>query len=99
MRPPRVTRCPRSGRGVKLSYLHSTGLVWALAFRQGDEELRAEFDRAIDCLKTDGTVAELHATWFGGPPAEGSEAVTPQPGYGVPDMPGYVEDDHPLGCE
>ncbi len=48
MRPPRVTRCPRSGRGVKLSYLHSTGLVWALAFRQGDEELRAEFDRAIE---------------------------------------------------
>ncbi|MBA3325008.1 MAG: ATP-binding cassette domain-containing protein [Rhodobacteraceae bacterium] len=48
LRPPRVTRCPRSGRGVKLSYLHSTGLVWALAFRQGDEELRAEFDRAIE---------------------------------------------------
>ncbi len=84
---------------VKLSYLHSTGLVWALAFRKDDEDLRAKFDRAIECLKEKGTIAELHEKWFGSAPAEGSAALTPQPGYGVPDMPGYVEDDHPLGCE
>ena len=84
---------------VKLSYLHSTGLVWSLAFRQDDEELRATFDRAIECLKENGTIAELHEKWFGSPPAEGAVALTPTPGYGVPDMPGYVEDDHPLGCE
>ncbi len=83
---------------VRLSYLHSTGLVWALAFRQGDEELRATFDRAIECLKENGTIAELHEKWFGSPPAEGAVALTPTPGYGVPDMPGYVADDHPLGC-
>lgn len=84
---------------VKLSYLHSTGLVWALAFRQGDEELRATFDRAIECLKANGTIADLSEKWFGVTPDGGAVPVTPQPGYGVPGNPGYVEDDHPLGCE
>ena len=84
---------------VKPSYLYSTGLVWGMPFRQGDEELRATVERVIECLKTDGTVAELHMKWFGTEPAPDSAALTPRPGYGEPGFDGYVEDDHALGCE
>ena len=83
---------------VALSYLHSTGLVWGMPFREGDEELRATVEAVIECMKTDGSMAELHEKWFGAAPAEGSAAVTPQPGWGEPGFDGYVEDDHTPGC-
>jgi polar amino acid transport system substrate-binding protein len=84
--------------GVKLSYLHSTGLVWGMPFRKGDEELRAKVERVIECLKLDGSIAELHVKWFGTEPAAGSAALTPLPGFGQPGFEGYVEDDHALEC-
>ena len=84
---------------VELSYLYSTGLVWGMPFRRGDDALREKFERAIECMKVDGTMADLHMTWFGIPPAEDAAAVTPRPGYGEPGMPGYQDDDHELGCE
>jgi polar amino acid transport system substrate-binding protein len=74
---------------LKLSYLHSTGLVWAMTIRKGNEPMRALLENAIECLKLDGTVAKLHEKWFGSVPAAGSAAVTVYPGTGVPDLPGY----------
>ena len=83
---------------VQLSYLHSTGLVWGMPFRKGDDELREKIEGVIECLKTDGTIAELHVKWFGAEPAEDSAAVTPRPGWGEPGLTGHVEDDHVPGC-
>jgi len=83
---------------VKTSYLHSTGLVWAVALRKDSGELRATLDRAIECLKTDGTIARLHEKWFGAKPAAGSAALTPFKGSGVPDMPGYDPTEHAKAC-
>lgn len=83
---------------VQLSYLHSTGLVWGMPFRKGDDELREKVEAVIECLKTDGTTTELHVKWFGTEPAEGAAAVTPRPGWGEPDFPGHVADDHAPGC-
>jgi polar amino acid transport system substrate-binding protein len=74
---------------LKLSYLHSTGLVWAMTIRKGNEPMRATLENAIECLKLDGTVAKLHEKWFGSKPAPGSAAVTVFQGTGVPDLPGY----------
>ncbi len=74
---------------LKLSYLHSTGLVWAMTIRKGNEPMRTSLENAIECLKLDGTVARLHEKWFGTKPAPGSAAVTVFPGTGVPDLPGY----------
>ncbi|RMH50093.1 MAG: polar amino acid ABC transporter substrate-binding protein [Alphaproteobacteria bacterium] len=84
--------------GVKLSYLYSTGLVWGMPFRKGDEALRATVEAVIECMKLDGTMAELHRKWFGTDPAPGSAALTPRPGWGEPGFEGYVEDDHVPGC-
>ncbi|MBD3626331.1 MAG: transporter substrate-binding domain-containing protein [Rhodobacteraceae bacterium] len=83
---------------VKLSYLYSTGKVWGMPFRKGDEELRATVESVIECMKIDGTIAELHEKWFGTAPAEDSAAVTPVAGFGEPGFEGYVDDGHEPSC-
>lgn len=83
---------------IKPSYLFSTGKVWGMPFRKGDEELRATVEGVIECLKIDGTMAELHERWFGMLPAEGAAAVTPLAGYGEPGYEGYVDDGHEPSC-
>jgi polar amino acid transport system substrate-binding protein len=85
--------------GLKLSYLHSTGKVFALPFRKGDEALRQTIENALECLKTSGTIAKLHEKWFGYAPAAGAAAVTVYPGYGVPDLAGYDATAHQPNCK
>lgn len=84
---------------LQLSYLHATGLVWGMPFRKGDDEMREKVERVIECMKTDGTMADLHVKWFGGEPAKESAAATPRAGWGEPGFAGYVEDDHALDCQ
>lgn len=84
---------------IKLSYLHPTGLVWAIALRKDSAALRNSLDAALECLKQDGTMAKLHEKWLGAKPAPGSAAVTVFAGYGVPDMPGYDPTDHRAACK
>jgi len=74
---------------LQLSYLYSTGLVWAAALRKDSKQLLAEIENAIECMKKDGTIARMHERWFGIKPPPGSAAVTIFPGTGVPGMPGY----------
>ena len=83
---------------VELSYLYSTGLVWAAPLRKDSTEMRKTIENAIECIKLDGTMAKLHEKWFGLAPAPGSAAVTVFPGYGVPDMPGYDPTPHTPAC-
>jgi len=83
---------------LELSYLHSTGLVWAAPLRKDSAELRKALENAIECMKLDGTIAKMHEKWFGTKPAPGSAAVTVFPGYGVPDMPGYDPTPHTPAC-
>jgi polar amino acid transport system substrate-binding protein len=74
---------------LQLSYLHSTGLVWAAALRKDSKELLGQIENAIECMKKDGTMPAMHERWFGTKPAPGSAAVTIFPGTGVPGTPGY----------
>ena len=83
---------------LKLSYLHSTGKVFAMPFRKDDVEMRNRVEEAIECMKLDGTMAALSEKWFGVTPAEGSAAVTVYPGYGVPGMEGYDPTEHTPNC-
>lgn len=88
----------KQNSAVELSYLYSTGLVWGMPFRKGDEELRATVEEVIECMKTDGTMVALSEKWFGVTPPEGAAAVTPRAGYGEPGFEGFVESDHTPGC-
>jgi polar amino acid transport system substrate-binding protein len=83
---------------LELSYLYSTGLVWAAPTRKDSAAFRNTLDVVIECMKLDGTMAKMHERWFGVPPAPGSAAVTVFPGYGVPDMPGYDPTPHTPSC-
>jgi polar amino acid transport system substrate-binding protein len=83
---------------LELSYLYSTGLVWAAPLRKDSGELRKQIENAIECMKLDGTIAKMHEKWFGIPPAAGSAAVTVFPGYGVPEMAGYDPTPHTPQC-
>ena len=83
---------------LELSFLYSTGLVWAAPLRKDSGELRKTIDNAIECLKQDGAIAKLHEKWFGVAPEPGSPALTIYPGYGVPDMPGYDPTAHTPSC-
>ena len=83
---------------LKLSYLHSTGLVWSAPLRKDNVALRNRIDEAIECMKMDGTIARMHEKWFGTKPQPGSAAVTVYPGYGVPGMPGYDPTEHTPKC-
>jgi polar amino acid transport system substrate-binding protein len=88
----------KNNPAVKLSYLYSTGLVWAMPVRKDNVELRNKLDAAVECIKEDGTMARMHEKWFGTKPAPGSAAATVYPGYGVPDMPGYDPTPHKAAC-
>src|SRR5262245_34067545 len=83
---------------LELSYLYSTGLVWAAPLRKDSGELRKTIENAVECMKLDGTIAKMHEKWFGIKPEPGSAAVTVFPGYGVPDMPGYEATAHTPSC-
>jgi polar amino acid transport system substrate-binding protein len=83
---------------LELSYLHSTGLVWAAPLRKDFGELRKTIENAIECMKLDGMIAKMHEKWFGVAPAAGAAAVTVYPGYGVPDVTGYDPTAHTPAC-
>ncbi|WP_110687126.1 transporter substrate-binding domain-containing protein [Salinicola aestuarinus] len=84
---------------IELSYLVETGLVWAIPFRKDDSEDRDRVERALECLKMNGVMAELSEKWFGVEPAEDATAVTPIHGFGQPGFSGYVEDEHAFSCD
>lgn len=84
---------------LQLSYLHSTGLVWAMPLRKDSLQLRAELENTIECMKKDGTMASMHERWFGTKPEPNSPAVTIYPGTGVPGTPGYEQAPREPKCD
>lgn len=77
----------------------NTGRNFAFAFRPDDAEQRNEVERALECAKLDGTVAEIHRKWFNADPDEGLSAAAVYVGYGVPGHTGYDLDYHYPVCE
>jgi polar amino acid transport system substrate-binding protein len=88
----------KNNPAIKLSYLYSTGLVWATPVRKDNAALRNKLELAVECMKKDGTLARMHARWFGAAPEPGSAAAVIFPGYGVPGMPGYDPTPHEVTC-
>ena len=88
----------KNNPAIKLSLVHSTGLVFAIPVRKDNTALRDKIEVAIECMKKDGALARLHEKWFGTAPAPDSAVVKIYPGSGVPDMPGYDPKEHVLNC-
>jgi polar amino acid transport system substrate-binding protein len=66
--------------------------------RNDNVALRNQLEDALECMKTDGTMAKLYEKWFGLPPEPGSTVTTVFPGYGAPGMPGYDPTPHKPAC-
>lgn len=84
--------------GIALSYLHSTGRVFAMPFRKDDVATRNTVEAALECMKADGTIAALSEKWFGVTPAAGAAAVTVTVGFGIEGLPGYDATPHEADC-
>jgi polar amino acid transport system substrate-binding protein len=78
--------------------LKDTRAQWAAPFRKDEVALRNQVDDAIECMKTDGTLVKLSEKWFGAPPAADDLERVPEPGHGVPGMPGYDPTPHTPHC-
>jgi len=90
----------KAKKQIKLATLKvDEGLVWGAAFRKDDVALRNAVEEGLECAKMDGTVARLHAKWFGTKAEKGSAAVTVYPGYGVPGLPGHDPKAHKPRCK
>jgi len=83
---------------LKATYLHTTGLVYSVALRKDNVQLRGQLENAIECMKQDGSLARIHEKWLGYAPRPGSAAATIFPGSGVPDIPGYDPTPRSPGC-
>ena len=93
-----VAWAAKNNPAIKLSYLYSTGLVWAAPVSKDNAAMRDQLEIAIECMKKDGTLARMHERWFGTEPAPGSAAAVIFPGYGVPGMAGYDPTPHEVTC-
>src|SRR3954452_18124672 len=78
--------------------LAETRAHWAAPTRKDNVQLRNQLQDALDCMKKDGTIANLSEKWFGHAPGPDSLERVITPGYGVPGMPGYDPTPHPLKC-
>lgn len=70
---------------------------FSYAIPKGSEALRVQIETAIECIKADGTAAELYEKWLGAAPAAGSLTVTPQPGIG-PEGYANFDPNHSISC-
>ncbi len=86
--------------GLKLASLREDrGVYFTYPFPKGSEALRNEIEMAIECIKADGTAAEIYEKWLGVAPQEGSIDVTPQPGFGPNGYGNYDATEHALSCD
>lgn len=80
------------------AYDYTTDSNYGFVFRKDDVALRNKVEDAIECMKTDGSLAKLHVKWFGAEPAAGSSMTKVYPGYGTPGTPGYDATEHKVNC-
>lgn len=83
---------------LRTTYTIRSGAKFSAGFRHDDVEYRNRVEETLECMKLDGTMAEMHEKWFGDPPADGSAAVTVLEGYGEPGMEGYDPTPHVPRC-
>jgi polar amino acid transport system substrate-binding protein len=76
----------------------SSGRVAGFVFDLANTEMRAKFEKVVECMKADGTVAAIHEKWTGQKPVAGGAAYKVAPGIGVPGFAHYDETASGSGC-
>ena len=83
---------------AEVAFVLDTGRNFGLAFRKEDAAFRAEVEKALECMKSDGTLAAIHEKWFGVKPDAGSSMAKVYPGIGAPGFEGYDPTPHEAAC-
>jgi polar amino acid transport system substrate-binding protein len=84
---------------TEVAFVLDSGRHFGIAFRKEDTAFRAKVEEAVECLKTDGTLAKIHEKWFGVAPEEGSSTAKVYPGTGAPDFEGYDATERKTSCQ
>ncbi|MGX1785621.1 substrate-binding periplasmic protein [Bosea sp. NPDC055332] len=74
---------------AEVAFVLDSGRNFGIAFRKEDAAFRAQVEAALECIKTDGTLAKIHEKWFGVKPDAASSTAKIYPGTGAPDFEGY----------
>ena len=96
---PTTVYAANKNKAIKVGFKDFNGRNFGYAFRLDDAAYRDKVESAIECMKTDGTLARLYEKWYGEKPAADSPTVTVYPGYGPPGFKGYDPTPHPLHCQ
>ncbi|MEC9177059.1 MAG: transporter substrate-binding domain-containing protein, partial [Pseudomonadota bacterium] len=76
----------------------SSGRVGAMAFHTTSVEMRKKFEKVMECMKADGTIAKIHEKWTGQKPVAGGAAYKVVAGIGVPGFGNYDSTPSNSGC-
>jgi polar amino acid transport system substrate-binding protein len=80
-------------------FVINNGEVYAYAVRLTDKGLRDRLDRAMECIKKDGTLSAIYTKWTGLKPLLDGVVLTVMPGYGVKGFDNYDAAAHELSCK
>jgi polar amino acid transport system substrate-binding protein len=83
---------------VPSTLIIESGLVGAFVFRLDSADLRAKFEKVLECMKKDGTVGAIHEKWTGQKPRSNGASYVVQPGIGHPDVKNYDPKPHGGTC-
>ncbi len=83
---------------VKTSYTIRSGRQFALAFRKDDHDYRRRVEEILECMKSDGTLADIHEKWLGVKPEPDAAATRIFDGYGIEGLDGFDPTPHALTC-
>ncbi len=85
-------------RIVTVAYSFPIAGKFGLVFHPDDSELRKEAENALECMKLDGTLADLHERWFGFRAGEDTATNTVYMGFGHPGYEGHDPEPHVPPC-
>lgn len=95
---PTMVYAASQNKRVKLGFIDYTGDNFGLAFRLEDVEHRQKVENLLECMKMDGSLAEIYRRWFGDEPDPKSSMAAVYVGYGPPGLSGYVAEHHVPDC-
>lgn len=84
---------------VKLGFIDRTGDNFGLAFRPEETEYRNQVEDILECMKMDGSLAEIYRKWFGDDPDPKSSMAAVFVGYGAPGFNGYEPTPKTMSCQ
>lgn len=86
---PTMVYAASQNERVKIGFIDRTGDNFGLAFRPEDTDYRNEVEDILECMKLDGSLAEIYREWFGDDPDPLSSMAAVYVGYGPPGFNGY----------